>query len=169
MDYSAVLSDDERFRYRLSRTWLPSRPALAIVMLNPSTADAKVNDPTIRKCLWFAGAWHYGGIDVVNMCALRATDPSELFMRLEMKQDVIGPDNLHHIRQACKDRDVLVAWGQGVKRLPKNHVEFVELTIANSATKVYCLGKTKTGYPSHPLYIAKNTQPEPFTWPVTTI
>jgi hypothetical protein len=58
-------------------------------MLNPSTADGKEDDPTIRRCIGFAKSWGNGSLEVVNLFGFRATDPKEL---LEVK-DPIGPEN----------------------------------------------------------------------------
>lgn len=74
----AVISDDGRYRYRLWRTWAPELPRMAWIMLNPSTADAEVDDPTIRRCVGFAKREGCGGIEVVNLYAYRSTDPSVL-------------------------------------------------------------------------------------------
>jgi len=74
---SAVLSDCGTYRYSLTRRWSPG-PLLGWVMLNPSRADALVDDPTIRRCVGFARRWGFAGIVVRNLYALRATDPREL-------------------------------------------------------------------------------------------
>ena len=71
----AVISDCKRYRYRLWRIWNGSQSRLVFVMLNPSTADGEQDDPTIRKCVGFAERLGYGGIEVVNLFAWRATDP----------------------------------------------------------------------------------------------
>jgi hypothetical protein len=155
----STISEDGVYRYRLTRTWLPSKEQLVICMLNPSTADAKQDDPTIRKCLWFAGSWSYGGIDVVNLCAYRATKPAELFEKMRQRFDVVGPENLMQLKQAFIGRDVLCAWGDGALRLNKNHVEFVKQLLHERAKRLYCLNVTARGNPSHPLYIAKHTKP----------
>jgi hypothetical protein len=73
----ALLSEDGRYRYRLWRLWDDLAPVMVWVMLNPSTADADLDDPTIRKCIGFAKANRHGGIIVVNLFAWRATDPKE--------------------------------------------------------------------------------------------
>ena len=80
--HGAVVSDDGLYRYILTRTWDRSLPALVFCMLNPSTADATVDDPTIRKCIGFAQRLGYGGIIVVNLFAYRATKPRELYAQL---------------------------------------------------------------------------------------
>jgi hypothetical protein len=75
---SAVLSDCGTYRYELHRSWDPAGSLCAWVMLNPSMADADLDDPTIRRCRSFSRSWDYGGIVVVNLYALRATDPEQL-------------------------------------------------------------------------------------------
>jgi len=74
----APLSDCEQYRYRLWREWDRSLPALGFIMLNPSTADHQVNDPTITRCLQRAIAGKYGRLEVVNLFPLRSTDPDIL-------------------------------------------------------------------------------------------
>lgn len=74
----AKLSADGLYRYRLGRTWCPSERGVVWVMLNPSTADAHFDDPTIRRCVGFARSWGMGWITVVNLYAFRATYPQEL-------------------------------------------------------------------------------------------
>jgi len=72
----AIVSDDGLYRYRLWRRWDAECPTMVWIMLNPSTADAEVDDPTIRRCIGFARREHCGGIEVVNLYALRATNPA---------------------------------------------------------------------------------------------
>lgn len=74
----AYISDCGRFRYSLWRRWDTEESWLGFVMLNPSTADAMMDDPTIRKCIGFAKRWGFGGILVANLYPFRATDPREL-------------------------------------------------------------------------------------------
>jgi hypothetical protein len=77
IERTATISDCGRYRYTLGRTWSDEPPVL-FVMLNPSTADADVDDNTISKCIGFAKRWGHGGITVVNLYAWRATNPKEL-------------------------------------------------------------------------------------------
>lgn len=92
----AVLSDCGTYRYSLTRVWDESRPRVCFVMLNPSTADASANDPTIVRCRNFAYSWNYGSLEVVNLFAYRATNPRVL----RTVQDPIGPENDRHIIEA---------------------------------------------------------------------
>jgi len=73
-----ILSDCDQYRYRLWREWDANRPCMGFLMLNPSTADHQVNDPTITRCLQRALAGRYGRLEVVNLFPLRSTDPDGL-------------------------------------------------------------------------------------------
>src|SRR3954468_18218250 len=106
----AILSDDGLYRYRLWRIWDDLAPVMVWVMLNPSTADADVDDPTIRKCIGFAKRHRHGGIILANLFAWRTTDPREL----PRAADPVGPANDEHIRWACRApllATVVAGWG----------------------------------------------------------
>ncbi len=75
----ASISICGRYRYWLKRVWDSSKPTAGFCLLNPSTAvglvdGIPVDDPTIRRCAGFAKSWGCGGIRVVNLFAIRATD-----------------------------------------------------------------------------------------------
>lgn len=140
-----------KYRYRLNRTWDESRPPVCWVMLNPSTADAETDDPTIRRCMGFARDWGHGGIVVVNLFAWRATDPRKLCMA----GDPVGPENDRHIIDACAGELVVVAWGTNA---PAARASEVLRLIKDNALMIRHLGKTKGGHPRHPLYVPA-TQP----------
>lgn len=152
---TATISDDGVYRYRLGRRWDDRSPVL-FVMLNPSTADADIDDPTIRRCVGFARSWGWGGIEVVNRFALRATNPGELMTA----DDPVGPHNDEHVRQALRESIfTVVAWGAH----PLAADPWPLLDDAQAAGPVRCLGKTKVGAPRHPLYMAASTPLE--LWP----
>lgn len=75
MNTNAILSEDRKYRYVLSRIWDESKPMVMIIGLNPSTADETKNDPTIIRCIDFAKSWGYGGVYMLNLFAFRATLP----------------------------------------------------------------------------------------------
>lgn len=147
---SAIISDCGRYRYRLSRLWADGQ-TLAIVMLNPSTADAEQDDPTIRRCVGFARREGFGGIVVVNLFAYRATKPSALWSAPDA--DRIGPENDEHISAACKSASrVLLAWGSHGERCPGRALE-VHVRAAANCRDTVCLGRTKDRHPRHPLMV----------------
>lgn len=147
----AVFSYDGRYRYRLHRRWAFAGPTARFVMLNPSTADATVDDPTIRRCIGFARAWGCAGLTVVNLYALRATNPRDLWT--VGTAEAVGPENDDYIAAvalsaARQDTPVVAAWGVNAK---PDRVEQV-LHLLRPA-KVAVLGLAKGGHPRHPLYV----------------
>jgi hypothetical protein len=145
---SADISLCGAYRYRLTRTWGAAAPML-FVMLNPSTADAGVDDPTIRRCRAFARSAQAGGIIVVNLFAFIATDPRAL----AAATDPIGPDNDALIQEAAiESKFVVVAWGASLPAAYPRRDEKV-LDMLRQTGPVYCLGTTKDGHPRHPLYV----------------
>lgn len=104
----AYISEDGVYRYSLTRDWDETLPVMLFVMLNPSTADAVVDDQTIRRCIGFAERAYMGGLEVVNLFAFRATDPKEM----KAAPDPVGPENNTVIRQALSEaKTVVCAWG----------------------------------------------------------
>lgn len=153
MDYhdtSAVISECGRYRYRLSRVWNPDKRPCVWVMLNPSTADASQDDPTIRKCVGFADRWGCGGITVVNLYALRSTDPDEL----DRHQDPVGPDNDSWISRSVRDASIVVCgWGQSFPIGGQDRITQVVQLIHQTGASPMCVGVTASGNPRHPLYV----------------
>lgn len=145
----AGMSADRRYRYWLSRTWSAERP-VTFVMLNPSTADANVDDPTIRRCVGFAKRWRYGGLRVVNLYAYRATRPATLFRA----DDPVGPDNDDHLKSAFADSNLVVAaWGgHAVVERVRQVLSFAPVLTA--------LAVTRSGQPAHPLYLPATATPK---------
>ena len=80
MEKDAILSEDRKYRYVLSRIWDKSKPIVMIIGLNPSTADETEDDRTIRRCIKFADSWGYGGVYMLNLFAFRATKPTDMFV-----------------------------------------------------------------------------------------
>ena len=150
---SAVISDCGTYRYRLTRIWDESKPVMAWVMLNPSTADGSTDDPTIRRCINFAKAWGYGGITVVNLYALRATDPKQLWQH----QDPVGPDNDAELAKVAEQFPLVVlAWGSNAK--PERTTVVLRI-LSRARGLCTVLGWTKGGEPRHPLYVRADTGP----------
>jgi len=164
---TADISEDEVYRYELARWWNPmpsGRVPMSDVwiMLNPSTADATEDDPTIRRCISFSQGWGSDGLRVVNLFALRSTDPGVL----EHHDDPIGRHNDHAIRQAvhlARDSGGRVIAGWGAHPFAVSRAHDVARMLYSS---LECLGLTKTGAPRHPLYVKGTTEPTPWTPPI---
>lgn len=146
-----IPEEDTRYRYWLSRIWDQDKPRVIFIMLNPSTADHMIDDPTIRRVIHFSMDWGYGGVYVVNLYAFRSTDPKGL----KATDDPIGPQNREHILTLIQNKDnkvdrVVYAWGNGEKE-PEWLREIV--------TEPYCIALSKKGIPKHPLYLKGDSQP----------
>ncbi len=159
---TATLSDDGLYRYELRRRW-SDEPPMTWVMLNPSTADAEQDDPTIRRCMGFAKREGCGEIVVVNLFALRVTRPAHLFDGSIGEPN--GPDNYIAVLDALVDArsqgaPIVVAWGACMKRFrSKTYQGLAGGTIRG----LYCLGTTADGSPRHPLYVKADQPLE--VWP----
>lgn len=149
---TAWFSPDRAYRYLLTRRWDVLKPPVAWIMLNPSTADAFQADPTITRCIGFAKAWGAGGIEILNLFALRATDPAAL----KGHPEPVGPDNDYMLADLTGQPAVVVAaWG--VHGSLGGRSDRVTRMFAARKTSLYCLGKTKAGAPRHPLYVRADT------------
>jgi len=152
MERDAVISDCQKYRYLLRRTWDHERQRALFVMLNPSTADAEVDDATIRSCIRLCRDMGYGSFEVVNLFAWRATDPKEL----DRCPEPIGDRNDGIIEAAVGRCDtVICAWGAA--KIARTRARRVCESIRSMRTAIFCLGKTKAGDPKHPLYIKSGT------------
>jgi hypothetical protein len=147
----AVLSDDQAYRYRLSRIWDEAVPTMLVIGLNPSTADATNDDATIRRCRGFAAREGCGGLQVVNLFAYRSTDPAAL----TRVADPVGPDNDVHIAAAEFAAVAVAAWGAS-GRLNGRDRDVTDL-IHSLGVPLRCWGYTKAGHPRHPLYLPGST------------
>jgi hypothetical protein len=148
---SAILSDCKQYRYSLERIWDESKPKVLFIMLNPSKADADIDDRTINKCIKFAKSWEFGGLIVGNLFAYRATDKYEL-LKIE---DPIGAKNQKHLDEMIsKSESVICAWGnidilrKVGKKLKPSYEPF-----NNNSEKFYFIELSIYGIPKHPLYL----------------
>jgi hypothetical protein len=160
---SAILSDCKNYRYSLTRIWDNSKPKVLFIMLNPSTADAEKDDPTIRRCIRFAKDWGYGGLYVVNLFALRATNPKELLAA----PFVVGVDNEKWIRKMGSLSDLVIcAWGNGsiVNKLQKR-LDHTWKPLSWINKPLHYLELSKDGTPKHPLYLSKHLTPRRYVIP----
>ena len=158
---TAVISDNGLHRYRLGRRW-GSGEIMAWLMLNPSTADADVDDPTIRRCMSFARREGYDGIEVLNVFSLRSPNPRDLVDSLQAGINPEGAENERHWGDVLQDHNVgmvVAAWGA--------HIGDGGMPHSRTLLKWwprgwFCLGLTNGGYPRHPLYVRGDTEMLPF-------
>ena len=153
MDKSAILSDDRKYRYVLTRILDETKPTVVFIGLNPSTADEEVDDKTIRKCIGYAKRWGYGKLIMVNLFAFRSTDPS----MLKRVEDPVGLDNDSYIQKCVSESNLVIAcWGNHGKLLNRDKV------LMDSLPNLVCLKRNKNGTPHHPLYLSKDITPVPY-------
>lgn len=149
---NAVLSEDRKYRYQLSRIWNPNLDYMHFICLNPSTADEYTDDPTIRRCIGFAQSHNCGGMIMTNLFAFRTTNPGVL----KHIDDPIGEHNDNYIKNAYENYAItVVAWG--ANKIIGNRDKEV-LSFCNRA---HYLRLTKSGKPSHPLYLPKDLKIKP--------
>lgn len=168
IERSAVIKGpDDCYRYELRRVWDARRPLLVVCMLNPSTADALRDDPTILALIHFAKLWGYGGLLIVNLNAYRASSP-EVMMAADAP---FGPENAQHLARAMEyARDhggqLLCAWGNDGD-FDDRAEWFCSRATGHYRLTLVCLGTTKSWKPKHPMARGKYRIPrdqQPIVW-----
>lgn len=154
LQMDADISEDRLYRYWLSRRWSMGNRTVMFVGLNPSTADASQDDPTIRRCVGFARQWGFDRLYMCNVCAYRSTDPKAL----RHVPDPVGPANRETLELLVGEAELIVAaWGKENLTGPGRWLARWILSLPQTR----CLGKNKDGTPKHPLYLAANTELQP--------
>ena len=163
---TAIFSPCQRYRYWLRREW-PIPPDLfmgkyhkpvvkqvCFIGLNPSTADAKQNDPTINRCIAFAKSWGYSSLVMVNLFAMRSPNPKDLF---SADDPIGGPRTDELIQEAVQASDVAVAmWGTEGSFMGRG------MAVSRQYPQLECLDISLGGHPKHLLYLPKWFEPYPF-------
>jgi len=156
IDRGAHFSADMRYRWSLWRMWDTTIAPVTFCMLNPSTADATKNDPTVERCERRARMMGFGGIVVVNIFGLRSTDPRGLYEA----DDPIGTHNLDAIMHAVAESDMAVlGWGDHGRHMNRGQNVLTMLRGEGHGPKLHHLGLNKSGEPRHPLYVSYNVSP----------
>lgn len=163
----ATLSEDGWFRYSLERVWSNTNEKRACwIMLNPSTADAAKDDPTIRKVVGFSQRFGCGGCSVVNVYPYRATSPADL-RRAGYPNDAT---NNAHIRAAVTGSSVVIAaWGGHAQEMGVSRVTDILRERCGPARPCIALRIGKTGAPHHPLYVPYDVRPVPYLGPASKV
>ena len=150
------MSTDGQYRFLLTRRTGWGQRAVTFIMLNPSTADAEQDDPTIRRCIGFASRWDFGWLHAVNLSPVRATNPAEL-LRAGPEPEEVWVENLQVVLETVAAAELVVAaWG--VHGQAEGRAQRVMAALAGRC-EVHCLGTTRAGYPRHPLYLSAIAQP----------
>ena len=150
---AAEFSDDGRFRYSLERSWFQATSCerfITYVGLNPSTADAKQDDPTIRRLIGFTKSFGYEAFEIRNLYAVRGADPSKL-----SHADLQDFSNHFHLSN-CKGEIIVCCWGN--RRNWPDWERVVGWLQTWYGDKTYCFGENKDGSPKHPLYLKSDTK-----------
>lgn len=149
----AIYSDCENYRHVLTNIIDDNNTSsISFIGLNPSTATEEKDDPTVHKCSEWARSWGYGYFHMLNIFSLRSTNPALL-----KKKDHYYEDIDLHIRDYCESsHKIIICWGN--HGLLYNRGFNVIQLLKEYKSRVYCLGKNKTGTPKHPLYLRKNTE-----------
>lgn len=149
---TALVSADTRYRYTLYRKWSDD-PPVTFIMLNPSTADALEDDPTIRKCAGFAARWRCGAIYVGNLFAFRATKPADM----RRVHDPVGVENQKHVLRLMAQSPMTVcAWGAHGNYQNQDKI-FLSWVSGVLPINIKIFGLTKNGQPQHPLMLPYST------------
>lgn len=160
----ALISDDQVYRYNLWRRWGDGL-LLGYCMMNPSTADADLDDQTIRRCCYFAKREGYGGIYVVNLYAFRATQQKDLWFH---RGGGVGPENDQHIAAAIQNERIgafVAAWG-ALPELARGRQYKVRTMFRDAGRDLGCLGLTKKNWPRHPARLGNSVEIVPFPHPI---
>ena len=159
----AEISERGLYRHQLWRRW-GRGPQVLWIMLNPSTADGKEDDATIRRCIGFTRAWGCDGFTVVNLYALRATDPRELRGN---KTPNTESSLVLYGALGGEWKHIVAAWGTAAP-ISRHLLAIKEVGVSMmSDRKLECLGITQAGHPRHPLYVPRSQPLEP--WPRSRI
>lgn len=150
----AIFSDDRVYRYVLTRVWQEEKPTAAWIGLNPSTADERKLDNTLRRVARFSHAWGFGSFVMLNLFAVRTKDP--IVMKAHPRP--IGPDNDEHLVTEALRADIVVA-GWGSHGSYRNRSTEVRALLDGAGVKLHCLAQTAAGEPGHPLYLSSELTP----------
>lgn len=154
----AIFSDSlRRFRYALWRVWQPDGDRLLFIGLNPSTANNIKDDPTIRRLVGFAKSWGFGGLFAGNLFSLVTANPDNLWFSPSPELPG-GPNDTAIKRMRELSVKVWVGWGNEGRNAGSRPKEVLDLV----GDPVFCLRRTMAGEPTHPLYIARDSQLIPY-------
>lgn len=143
-----------KYRYTLRRTWNLDKPSILFIMLNPSTADEFVDDPTNKRIVSFSKKWGFGSLVTCNLFAFRTPYPKKLKKEKYPVDEYPGQNNTWLRIESSKAKKIIAAWG--------NYGEYLNQDLAVEELlkdfELFSFGLTNTGQPKHPLYLPENTK-----------
>ena len=146
------------YRLALGRTWDVSKPSALWILLNPATADHDSDDRTTVRLAGYAKSWGFGGFVVVNLFALRTTDPK----RLRYAADPVGPGNDDVVLRAATLAGSKPVCGWGNHGAFGSRAQAVTQMLATNGVRLTALAVTALGNPTHPLYLPRSLTPSPW-------
>ncbi len=153
----AEISECKNYRYSLTRIWDETKPKVLFIMLNPSTADHEIDDPTIKRCIRFANSWNFGGLYVGNLLPYRATNPKEL---LSAENPMGFLNNIYLANLGAKSDLVVCAWGNApILEILKKKFDFFS-AFQKIDKELHCIQVSTNGTPKHPLYLKGDSTPK---------
>lgn len=145
----------QEYRTKLFRIWDETLPSILWVMMNPSLADAMVDDRTVYRCRTFSMDWGFGAMWVGNTFAYRCTNQKRL---LEV-DDPVGPDNNQHLLEMAADASLIIfAYGTPHRTLRTRGIEVADM-FRQHGYDLHVLKLSKDGIPVHPLYLPASLRP----------
>ena len=146
-DNGASFSIGRKYRYSLWRIWDKEKPLVMFIGLNPSTANANDDDPTIRRVKRFAFDWGFGGVYMMNLFSYVTPYPDELVLT-DVSHEIVNDFQLKQVAKHCSE--IIFAWGSFKEA--KERAEKINVMFPGAKA----LAINNDGSPKHPLYVAKN-------------
>jgi hypothetical protein len=159
MERTALLSGPGGcYRDELRRVWNRELPLLVVCMLNPSTADHLVDDPTVQALMHFGRLWGFGGLLIVNLYSIRTSSPKAMMAHA----DPVGAGSADSIQSAIEyarkyGGRLLVAWGNDGAWEARD--EWFCSRATSQGVSLICLGRTSSGAPKHPMARGRHRVP----------
>lgn len=152
----ADFSECGLYRYSLWRVWDDSKPLVMFVGLNPSTANATTDDPTIRRCKSIAKNLGYGGFYMCNCFSYISTNPAMLQAET-LEATVRNGTIMRRVANSCAA--IIFAWGN----FPVVTKMGLDKKLSEAFPNAMALQINKNGSPKHPLYCRKDIKPVLFS------
>ena len=137
---------------------------LICIGINPSTAQPGDLDNTLKSVERIALGNGYDSFTMFNVYPQRATDPNDMD---KTPDRALCDENLLWLRAVLAETEptMWAAWGTLIEKrdyLPGLMREMVALTRERDIPWVTFGKRSKKGHPHHPLYLRKDSTPEPF-------